>query len=89
MMKALVEYSNPDFLTFDSATPHRRCGNPASCAMATMWGSRGGAILDDEGSSEAVTGTTALVGAPTWGGGDTPGLNPVVGWLDHCQEHLG
>jgi hypothetical protein len=40
--------------------------------MATLWGSRGGAILDDEGSSEAVTGTTALVGAPTWGGGDTP-----------------
>ncbi len=71
MMKALVEYSNPDFLTFDSNAT-QALWESGELAMATMWGSRGGAILDDEGSSEAVTSTTALVGAPTWGGGDTP-----------------
>ncbi len=71
MLKDLVAYSNPDFLTFDSNAT-QALWEAGELAMATMWGSRGGAILDDEGSSEAVTSTTVLSGAPTWGGGSTP-----------------
>ena len=37
-----------------------------------MWGSRGGVILDDEGSSEEVTSNTVLSGAPTVAGGSIP-----------------
>ena len=37
-----------------------------------MWGSRGGSVLDNEGSTEAITSTTVLAAAPTWGGGSTP-----------------
>ena len=37
-----------------------------------MWGSRGGVILDEEGSTEEVTANTVLAAAPTVGGGSTP-----------------
>lgn len=71
MLKSLMEYSNPDFLTYNSATviPIWEAGN---LALYQGWGSGGGAILDDEGSTEEVTSNTVLVGAPTVAGGDTP-----------------
>lgn len=71
MLKSLVAYSNPDFLTFDSNATQAdwEAGN---LALATMWGSRGGAVLDGEGSSADVVSATVLSGAPTWGGGDRP-----------------
>ena len=52
MLKALAGHANPDFLTFDSNATGAlwEAGN---LAMATMWGSRGGSILDDEGSNYA------------------------------------
>jgi multiple sugar transport system substrate-binding protein len=71
MLKELVSYSNPDFLTFDSNAT-QALWEAGNVALATMWGSRGGSILDDEGSTEAVTSTTVLAAAPTWGGGTTP-----------------
>lgn len=71
MLKALVEYSNPDFLTFDSNAT-QALWESGELAMSNMWGSRGSAVLDGEGSTEAVTSTTVLSGAPTWGGGSDP-----------------
>ena len=38
-----------------------------------MWGSRGGVILDNEGSSAEVTSNTVLSAAPTVTGGSIPG----------------
>ena len=37
-----------------------------------MWGSRGSAVLDDEGSTAEVTSNTVLSAAPTAGGGSIP-----------------
>ena len=71
MLKALTEYSNPDFLTFDSNAT-AALWEAGGIAMATLWGSRGAPILDDEGSTKAITSTTVLAAAPTWGGGSTP-----------------
>jgi len=71
MLKALTEYSNPDFLTFNTSTvsPIWEAGN---LAIAQLWGSAGGALLDDEGSTEEVVSNTVLIGAPKVGGGDRP-----------------
>ena len=70
-LKSLMDYSNPDFLTFDSNATGA-LWESGNLALATMWGSRGGPILDDEGSTPEIVGNTVLVGAPTVGGGDTP-----------------
>ncbi|MEP3843878.1 MAG: extracellular solute-binding protein [Paracoccaceae bacterium] len=71
MLKSLVEYSNPDYLTFDSNAT-QAAWEAGDLALATMWGSRGGAILDAEGSTEDVTSGTVLTGAPSWGEGTRP-----------------
>lgn len=71
MMAALAEYANPDFLTFDSNAT-QALWESGEVAVAYMWGSRGGGILDDEGSDPAIVAATQLVGAPTVAGGDTP-----------------
>ena len=71
LMKELVAYSNPDFLTFDSNTT-QALWESGNLALATMWGSRGGSVLDDEGSTKEITSTTVLSAAPTWGGGSIP-----------------
>jgi ABC-type glycerol-3-phosphate transport system substrate-binding protein len=71
MLKELVSYSNPDFLTFDSNAT-QALWEAGNLAIATMWGSRGGSVLDNEGSTEVITSTTVLAAAPTWGGGSTP-----------------
>ncbi len=70
-LKALVDLSNPDFLTFDSNAT-QALWEAGDLAMATLWGSRASGILDDEGSSSDVTSNTGLASAPTVGGGDTP-----------------
>ena len=71
MLKSLTEYSNPDFLTFDSNAT-QALWEAGDVAMAVMWGSRGAAVLDDEGSSADVVSSTVLAAAPTLGGGSTP-----------------
>jgi maltose-binding protein MalE len=64
MLKDLVDVSSPDFLTFDSNAT-QALWEGGQLALATMWGSRGGGILDDEGSSTDVVNSTVLTGAPT------------------------
>ena len=71
MLKSLTEYSNPDFLTFDSNAT-AAMWEAGKLSLATMWGSRGGAILDDKGSTSNITSNTGLSGAPTVAGGSTP-----------------
>ena len=71
MLKSLVAYSNPDYLTYDSNATQAEW-EAGNIALATLWGSRGGAVLDGEGSTEAVTSTTVLTGAPTWGNNARP-----------------
>ena len=71
MLKSLMEYSNPDFLTFDSNAT-AALWEAGQLALATMWGSRGGPILDDEGSTPDIVSNTMLTSAPTVGGGSTP-----------------
>lgn len=71
MLKSLVAYSNPDYLTYDSNATQAEW-EAGNLALATMWGSRGGAVLDDEGSSADVVSGTVLTAAPTWGNGTRP-----------------
>ena len=71
MLKSLTEYSNPDFLTFDSNAT-AAMWEAGKLALAIMWGTRGSAILDDKGSTSNITSNTGLAGAPTVGGGSTP-----------------
>ena len=71
MLKALSEYANPDFLTHAS-NETQGLWEAGKAALGIMWGSRGAVILDNEGSSEAVTSSTVLSTAPTVAGGSTP-----------------
>ena len=71
MLKALTEYSNPDFLTFDSNAT-QAAWEAGQVALGIMWGSRGGGILDDEGAEPGVVENTKLAGALTVDGGSTP-----------------
>lgn len=71
MLKSLTEYSNPDFLTFDSNAT-QALWEAGDTALSVMWGSRGAAVLDNEGSSDDIVSTTVLAAAPTLGGGTTP-----------------
>jgi ABC-type glycerol-3-phosphate transport system substrate-binding protein len=63
MLAALNEYANPDFLTFDSNAT-QSLWESGELAVAYMWGSRGGGILDEENSTEEITSNTLLVAAP-------------------------
>ncbi len=71
MLKALTEYTNPDFLTYNTSTvaPIWEAGN---LAIAQLWGSTGGQLLDDEGSTPEVVANTVLTSAPTVAGGSNP-----------------
>ncbi|MBX2886495.1 MAG: extracellular solute-binding protein [Granulosicoccus sp.] len=71
MLKALTEYSNPDFLTYNTGVvaPLWESGE---LAMAQMWGSSIGQLIDDEGSTPEVVNNTLPVNAPTVAGGSTP-----------------
>ena len=63
-LKALVEYAHPDYLTHAS-NETQGLWEAGKAALGIMWGSRGAVILDDEGSSEAVTANTVLAAAPS------------------------
>lgn len=71
-MKALVEYAHPDHLT-QASNETQGLWEAGQAALGFMWGSRGGVILDDEGSTEEVTSNTVLSAAPTVEGGSIPG----------------
>jgi len=70
-MKSLTELMNPDYLTYDSNGASTQFEG-GKAVMMNMWGSRAGAITDDEGAVEGVAENTAFGPAPTVGGGETP-----------------
>lgn len=70
-IKALSEYAHPDYLSHAS-NETQGLWEAGQAALGIMWGSRGGAILDEEGSSPEVTSTTLLSAAPTTDDGDIP-----------------
>lgn len=71
MLKALLAYSNPDFLTYNTSTvvPIWEAGN---LAMVAVWGSTVGQLIDDEGSTPEVAGNTVPTNAMTVAGGTMP-----------------
>jgi ABC-type glycerol-3-phosphate transport system substrate-binding protein len=71
MLKDLVSYSHPDFLTFDSNAT-QAMWEGGKLALATLWGSRAVGVLDDEGSTEQVVMNTNFAAAPSFNGGSTP-----------------
>ena len=71
-MKTLVEYAHPDHLT-QASNETQGLWEAGQAALGFMWGSRGGVILDNEGSTEEVTSNTVLSAAPTVDGGSIPG----------------
>lgn len=71
-LKALVEYTHPDHLT-QASNETQALWEAGEAALGIMWGSRGSAILDDEGSTEEVTSNTVLSAAPSVEPGGTPG----------------
>ena len=71
MMKALTEYSNPDFLTFNSDAT-QALWEAGDLALANFWGTRAGPIMDAEGSTEEITSNTVVASAPFLGDGPRP-----------------
>jgi len=70
-IKSLADYAHPDYLSHAS-NETQGLWEAGQAALGIMWGSRGGAILDDEGSSDDVISATVLSAAPTTGDGDIP-----------------
>lgn len=70
-IKALAEYTHPDYLSHAS-NETQAIWEAGEAALGIMWGSRGGAVLDAEGSTAEVTENTVLAAAPTVGGGSVP-----------------
>ncbi len=70
-IKALAEYAHPDHLS-QASNETQALWEAGQAALGIMWGSRGGAVLDDEGSTSRVTSNTVLSAAPTVAGGSIP-----------------
>jgi len=71
MMKSLAGFMNPDYLTFDTNAAQAEF-EQGKAAMVNLWGSRAGAVIDDEGAAEGVVDNVVFASAPMVGGGDTP-----------------
>ncbi len=71
VMKAMTEYMDPNYLTFD-ANGIKAEYEAGKVAMMNQWGSLAGATLDDEGAAEGVVENTVLAAAPTIAGGSIP-----------------
>lgn len=71
-LKELVEYAHPDHLT-QASNETQALWEAGQAALGIMWGSRGSAILDDEGSSAEVIENTVLTAAPSVKAGGIPG----------------
>ncbi len=71
-LKELVEYAHPDHLT-QASNETQALWEAGEAALGIMWGSRGAAVLDDEGSTEDVTSNTVLSAAPSVEPGGIPG----------------
>jgi len=72
MMARIAEYAHPDHLS-QASNETQATWEAGQAALGIMWGSRGSVILDDEGSTEEVTGNTVLSAAPMVEGIGIPG----------------
>ena len=70
MLKTLASYSNPDYLTHDSEAIKVEWES-GKVGLMTLWASRSGTLLDDEGDA-AITAATKLAAPATVGGGSIP-----------------
>ena len=70
MLKKLADLSNPDFLTHDSEAIKVEWES-GKVGVMTLWASRSGTLLDDEGDA-AITAATKLAAPATVGGGSVP-----------------
>ena len=70
-MKALTELMNPDYLTFDTNAAQTEF-EQGRAAIMNMWGSRAGAVIDDQGTVEGVSENTVFAAAPTVAEGSVP-----------------
>lgn len=77
LMKEMVPYIGPDYLTYDSDV-FRPKWYAGQVAMANMWGSSASLVLPGESSSPETAEHTRLAAAPTVGGGKTPAT--MVWW---------
>jgi ABC-type glycerol-3-phosphate transport system substrate-binding protein len=71
-MAALAEYAHPDHLS-QASNETQATWEAGQAAIGFMWGSRGSAILDDEGSTPDVIENTVLAAAPMVEGIGVPG----------------
>jgi multiple sugar transport system substrate-binding protein len=71
MMKSLSAFMTPDFLTFDSNSLQSDF-EAGKVALANFWGSRYGAVVDEQGSSPEISKAIKVAAAPTVGGGEIP-----------------
>ncbi|MEM6383645.1 MAG: extracellular solute-binding protein [Pseudomonadota bacterium] len=71
-MAALAEFANPDYLS-QASNETQATWEAGQAALGLMWGSRGNALLDDEGSTADITGSTVLAAAPVVEGVGIPG----------------
>ena len=77
-MKAMTEFMDPDYLTFD-ANGIQAEYKAGQVAIMNQWGSLAGDLLSGEDAAEGVVENTVLVAAPTVGGGSVPA---VALWWD-------
>lgn len=77
-LKAMVEYAHPDHLT-QASNETQALWEAGEAALGIMWGSRGAAVLDDEGSSADVVSNTVLSAAPSV---EVDGIPGATLWWD-------
>lgn len=77
-MRAMTQYMDPDYLTFD-ANGILAEYEAGKTAIMVEWGSLAGDLLDDTGAADGVVANTVLAAAPTIGGGTIPA---VALWWD-------
>ena len=70
MLKKLADLSNPDYLTHDSEAIKVEWES-GKVGLMTLWASRSGTLLDDEGDP-GITAATKLAAPATVGGGSIP-----------------
>jgi len=70
MLKSLVAFSNPDFLTFDGNVTNNLWSS-GEAAIAIQWGSRADQMMGTK-SIDVVKENTVVAGMPTVNGGNTP-----------------
>lgn len=77
MMRAMTEYMDPDYLTFDANVLNQEW-DAGNVAIMTQWGSLAGAATGENADPE-IAANTAFASAPTFNGGSIPA---VALWWD-------